>query len=61
MMGGLIASVAWIGMILGIAFIALGFGEGARGEGRYNWSVVINKYMCGGIFLLLICASWLYM
>lgn len=60
MMGGLIACVAWIGMILGIAFIAIGFGEGARGEGRFNWFAVKNKSMFGGMVLLIVCACWLY-
>ncbi|MDR6726148.1 hypothetical protein J2W91_004654 [Paenibacillus amylolyticus] len=60
MMGGLIACVVWIGMILGIASIALGFGEGARGNGRYNWSKVINKKLCGGVFIVIVCAYWLY-
>ncbi|WP_152532695.1 MULTISPECIES: hypothetical protein [unclassified Paenibacillus] len=61
MMEGVIGMLAWVGIILGVAFVAIGLVEGSRGEGeRYNWSAVLNGSLIGGVFLLIACAYWLY-
>ncbi|MFE6073174.1 hypothetical protein ACFVQB_01730 [Paenibacillus sp. NPDC057886] len=60
MMEGVIGMLAWVGIILGVAFVAIGLVEGSREGERYNWSSVVNGSLIGGMFLLIACAYWLY-
>lgn len=60
MMGGVIAMMSEVGIVLGIALVILAFVKGSEGEGKYDIRKVPSVSLFVGLVLILFGAVWLY-
>ncbi|MGP3788569.1 hypothetical protein [Paenibacillus sp. 1A_MP2] len=55
MVEGILLSLAWVGLITGVAIVASGLTNGSNGKEKFDWSATIHP--ASWDFLFLLCQS----
>ncbi|MDN8593059.1 hypothetical protein Q0V21_30490 [Paenibacillus sp. 11B] len=58
MVEGILLSLAWIGLIIGVAIVLSGLTNGSKGKDKFDWSATINP-VSWGLFILIVSIYWL--
>lgn len=55
---GIRLSLAWVGLIIGVAVVASGLTNGSNGKDKFDWSATI-KPVSWGLFMLIVSIYWI--